>query len=171
VTGLLRFTVSALFLGTVLTGVVSVYPQSAEALGVEFRNLPALERQVEQGKCFAAELDERGRTIFRRLEDKRRVTLELLEGRLSLLQAAVRFRELNARPRQNPVDLRDLFPGRSDAERVCRQVISWVSGEEGGIDPKRREVLQGALEKELEQLLASGRPLAWPDQQSSEGRQ
>jgi hypothetical protein len=168
---LLRFTVSALFLGTVLTGVVSAYPESAEALGVDIWNLPALERQVEQSERFDAELDEWGRTIFTRLDGKHRVTLELLEGRLSLLQAAVRFRDLNTLPRRNPVDLRDLFPGRSDAERVCRQVIRWASEEGRAIDPKRGESLQASLEKELQQLLACGKPISWPDQQAHETRQ
>jgi hypothetical protein len=162
-TGLLRLTFSALFLSTVLATAASVYPEGAVALGVDFWNLPALERQMAESERYSAELDEWGQAICTRLESKHRVTLDLLAGRLSLLQAAVRFRDLNAGGRHNPADLRNFFPGRSEAERVCRQVVCWVSEDSQATDPEQGLFLHGRLEKELQQLLASGRPISWPD--------
>jgi hypothetical protein len=166
VTGLIRFTFSALFVSTVLAGIASFYPQWAVALGVDFWNIPALERQVEETERASNDLDEWGHTIFDRIVAKRRVTRDVLEGRLSLLEAAIRFRDLNAQRRPNPVSLRDAYPGRTDAERVCRQVISWVVAEAQFIDPQQAKTVVASLERELEQRLAGGKTISWPDEQT-----
>ena len=58
-----------------------------------------------------------------RILAKDRVVKELLDGRLTLFEAAAFFRRLNeAPPRAAGLD----FPGDSDEERLCRQVIQWV---------------------------------------------
>jgi hypothetical protein len=164
VNGLIRFAFSALLLGTALAGLVAVYPECAVALGVDIWNLPALGREVEDSERVSTELEEWGQTLMARIRRKRGVTLDLLEGRLSLLEAADRFRALSVRGPHDPADPIKVFPGRTETERVCRQVISRVFDEATVIDPQRAEAVRAALEWELEQRLAGGKTISWPEQ-------
>src|SRR5262245_4691846 len=94
--------------------------------------------------------------VVERCAEKHRLAAEVLEGRLGLLEAATHFRDLNEQP---PPFLwerfRDRFPGRSDDERHCRQVIAFVKAalpEYRGADPAP----VARLEAELEELLRQG---------------
>jgi hypothetical protein len=102
------------------------------------------------------ELGDLRRRVLRCIEEKRRLTAEVVEGRRTLLEAAARFRDLN---RQNPGFNWDRFrvvcPGNSDDERCCRQVLAYVRQEvqdRPGADP----ALPGRLEAELRDLLGRG---------------
>src|SRR5260370_29933598 len=57
---------------------------------------------------------------------RERVVDRLLEGEMSLPQAAAWFRYLNDNPREYRLNYRELWPGNSDGEKLCRQVIQWV---------------------------------------------
>jgi hypothetical protein len=94
------------------------------------------------------------RDILRRAVAKQRLTVEVVEGRLSLVEAATGFRDLDEQP--PPFDwraFRDAFPGASDDERHCRQVLCYVGGELQG-RPGADPALLGRLEAELQDLLA-----------------
>ncbi len=80
----------------------------------------------------------------------------MVEGRLPFLEAAARFRDLNG---ENPGFQRERFrqayPGASDGERCCRQVLARVRLEvqdRPGADPG----LPDRLEAELGDLLSRG---------------
>src|SRR3954469_14591968 len=60
--------------------------------------------------------------LQRRMASRVVVVEQLLAGELSLLEAAVRFRSLNDAVPQHRVQLLH-WPGNSDGERLCRQVI------------------------------------------------
>jgi hypothetical protein len=99
-----------------------------------------------------------------RLQAKECVVKEVREGRLTLLEAAVRFRDLNAQGRPNPMPLQEAFTGSTDAERVCRQVISWVYEEVRLTDTRQAEKLRASLEEDLRHLLARQETLSWPEE-------
>jgi hypothetical protein len=70
------------------------------------------------------------RAVQGRLDVKRRLVADVADGRLALLEAAARFRDLD---RDWAAPQRDLFraawPGRSDDERYCRQVLRLAENE------------------------------------------
>jgi hypothetical protein len=94
--------------------------------------------------------------ILQRIELKDRVIADLLEGRLTLLQAAAWFAHLNDGGPPQFRELGDLFfHGASRGERLCRQVIQWCvvelrdrpSCETGPILERLEEELRSHLEQ------------------------
>ncbi|SRR5579885_289291 len=75
----------------------------------------------------AEELDRLTAQVLRRGEAKRAAARDLAEGRLTLLKAAARLRDLD---RQDPAFDAELFrlrtDGATDDERHCRQVIKLI---------------------------------------------
>ncbi len=108
-----------------------------------------------------AEMDRRLRVARGRIDAKWEVVRRLLVGRLTLLEAAAQFRDLNAEPADCPCQDGHVWPNASLEERLCRQVIAWAQRE-------ARDGATGAgaavtrLEAELAALLARGEPLRLP---------
>jgi hypothetical protein len=68
-------------------------------------------------------------TTQRRVKARLRVMDELIEGQITLMEAAAHFRTLDATlPCRSTYThwLRTLQPGRSDEERLCNRVIEYV---------------------------------------------
>jgi hypothetical protein len=87
------------------------------------------------------------------LEAKQLVIQELLAERLTIRQAAMRFLELNlACPGYNWEQFRELYPGKSDEERHCRQALVFVSRY---LDPEASRDLMARWRSELEDSTAS----------------
>jgi hypothetical protein len=116
--------------------------------------------EVERGR----RLDDLTGAYARRVQAKHRLVADVIAGRLSLLPAAARFRDLNEQP---PVydreRFRALYPGADDGERHCREVLAWVADaleddpEPGGTDLLTR------LEEELQERHRSqAGSKAWP---------
>jgi hypothetical protein len=85
---------------------------------------------------------------LQRLEAKKAIIGQLIDGRLRLLDAAARFREL-ARPVQAPAESSE---GHDGDEYWCRSVIGWVClalSEQ----PERADPLAGKLEAELTAMI------------------
>jgi hypothetical protein len=85
---------------------------------------------------------------------KRQIALDVIEGRLSLVDAAAKYGELNRQhPIAIPLDHGDDHPTplrspvRTDEERLCRQVINWV-GALLSEDPDRAKIVVARLELE-----------------------
>jgi hypothetical protein len=101
-------------------------------------------------------LDERLGTVLRCCSEERRLAREVVAGRLGLVEAAGRFRDLTAdEPTFNRESFRRAYPGGSDEERYCRQVIAFVRvalSEQPGADPS----VVGCLEAELQDRLERG---------------
>jgi hypothetical protein len=81
--------------------------------------------------------------------DKSEVTAQVIAGRLGLVEAARRFRDLDAAA---PEFSREAFcrtwPGRTDEERYCREVLGFVRTSLDD-EPGRRRVVLGRLEAEM----------------------
>ncbi len=105
-------------------------------------------------------LDELSGAYARRIFAKHGLVEDVIAGRLSLRQAAARFRDLNEQP---PAFDRErflsLYPGADDDERHCREVLAWVLDQsQGNLDTD----LAARLETELQAVLdrAGAAPLS-----------
>jgi hypothetical protein len=82
---------------------------------------------------------------LQRLEAKKAIIGQIIDGRLRLLEAASQFEEL-ARPANSALE------GHNDLEYWCRSIIGWVClalSEQ----PERADTLAGNLEAELSACL------------------
>jgi hypothetical protein len=67
--------------------------------------------------------------LLARIGKRQQITLDLAAGRMSVFEAAAKFKRLNAEPNLSPDNALDHFPGASDNERQCRQVIVWLQNQ------------------------------------------
>jgi hypothetical protein len=112
-------------------------------------------------KQISMRLDEEFRGTIARLEAKQRVLNKLLAGWLTFLEAVAHFRALDQLPPAFHWDhFRDLYPGNSDEERHCREVIRWLLNTAD--DPCLGLAHAGRYESELNALLKRG-PICLPD--------
>lgn len=99
--------------------------------------------------------DERLMALAKRMRSKAQVVWQLLDGDLSLFDAAAAFRFLNDYPTTLKDNSWHRLPGKSDGEKLCRQVISWA---ESHLLLKRGEAevadLVSRWERELEEHIA-----------------
>ena len=131
------------------------------ALVAAWAYVPASHR--EPGSTLLADVPDEVRRATARIQAKNLAIDDLLDGQLTLLEAAATFRAINATNRDVTAALRRDWPGNSDAERICRQVIHWA-----GLRAQERqgashaELTVARLERELDGLLACGCPLELP---------
>jgi len=92
--------------------------------------------------------------VRRCTEGKREVTLEVIAGRLTLPEAAERFRELHETRDEGYEDSPPPGPDHRDEEAMCLNVIVWVAAELHE-NPPRARVVVSRLEDELRDRLPS----------------
>jgi hypothetical protein len=102
-------------------------------------------------------LEQTRRALFRRLKRKHRVTHAVLARQVTLLEAAAYFRALNYQPPDHNWDqFRTRWPGDSDDERHCHEVIHWVYLAMTDTDPCLAEAVRANLDGELSAHLRRG---------------
>jgi hypothetical protein len=103
------------------------------------------------------DLDHRLAASHRVSEARKRIAWQVLTGQLSLLQAAQRYQDLNeSYDGFSWENFRMMFPGGTDDERVCRQVIQFVQIELSE-DSQAGKLPATKLERELADLLRRGK--------------
>jgi hypothetical protein len=142
-------------LGASLTALGHYRPAWAAHWNLDWWSLPELQENVRQGQQTRAAMEPRCDAAAARLAAKEQTTQELLAGRLTLVQAAARFRVLNASATGEARDLTLYLDGATDEERLCRQVIGWAKGARAIRSPEAGEQTCQRLEEELAGLLAS----------------
>lgn len=123
-----------------------------ERLGLDAGGVDKLLREIESEARRRQELEARGKVLFAILAAKQQLAREVAAGRLNLLEAAERFRNLNeSLPDFDLFHFRRGNPGDSDVERLCRQVLAVVAEtlEEDG-DPGTAAPIMARLEAELQ---------------------
>jgi hypothetical protein len=142
---------------TVLGGVaLAVFrPDWASALGLDVWNLPQLERRIADQEKQREEFQKKARVLNVRIAAKEEVIYELMDERTTLLEAAAAFRKLDAESVVFGGKSSDTFPGQTEGERTCRQVIQWVRVQSQDWEPAQAERLVARLEAELESHLCS----------------
>jgi hypothetical protein len=114
----------------------------------ELAGVLGLDETIEEHRQRARELDVGYRAVERSRRAKCQAANELVAGRLTLWEAAARFREVTVRPRECVVLLRSFRHGASDDELFCRCVIEYVESELAA-DPARAAAVVGRLNVEL----------------------
>jgi hypothetical protein len=109
-------------------------------------------RQAQE-EARGAELEARLRALTRCKEGKVAAARDLIRGRLKLLAAAARFRDLQQSVPGYPWEgFRRAYPGDSEEERLCRAVIGYVGDavrDEPGADPNLVRRLEAELQGHL----------------------
>jgi hypothetical protein len=146
-TALTRNLASVVLLLTCLGGVVSAWQSPGGVDWAEcWRDYVETRRREEQ-------LDQQLRAIHARITAKGEAAWGLIEGRLTLLEAAARFREANEATGDR-FGAYWRWADRPEGERLCRQVIEWVDAElRTAGAPVGDRVLVGRLEAELAEHL------------------
>jgi hypothetical protein len=148
-----RLFLSVSLLAALLAGVARLRPDWVSGLGLDGSGPSDVGRQMEAERQRAALLDRRHEVVRRRLDAKNMVVGQLLDGRLTLAEAAAWFKALNESPADCPAVSHGESPGASEGERLCRQVIGWVQAERAGQSASQAEATSVRLEEELQTLL------------------
>jgi len=124
--------------------------------GVHFWAAPRADEGSSPETLPGNEPSEEVAAVVRRLHEKQALAREVADGRLTLREVAARYRELDeAAPGFHWEEFRRKYPGASDEERHCREVISFVRA----LPPERGDgerTVAGRLESELQASTARG---------------
>jgi hypothetical protein len=115
----------------------------------------------EEVRKFASDVAERHDYLSRfdgkalvRIKTRREIIEELAAGRMTLFDAASRFKQLNSEPNPGKIDVLSLFRGATENERLCRQVITWLDTITHNMTESQRQQVLGQAEAELRNHLA-----------------
>src|SRR5262249_3087318 len=111
----------------------------------------------------------RSEMVNHNIEIKRTIVAEIVAGRLTLRQAAIRFQEANYKVENND---RDLLPDHqvpATEEGVYQQVLAWMRAEVSSLSPEEAQRILAPLEKEYESRFGSLEPST--ESLRSDGRQ
>jgi hypothetical protein len=150
---LTRWFACAVAAPAILLGACLMRPQWAGRVGLDVWTLPEVQAQVEEGRSSGARIDEQFQQVRACEEGRDRVDDELLAGRIGLLEAAGRYRALNAAAPRGGGDLLHYYGGHSEEERCCRQVIRRVGARLRRESPEDAGRVTAALEAELAEHL------------------
>ena len=150
-----RYAVSLLLLGVCSAALATFYPGWTTTAGLDVWNLPKLERELADNQRLSENLDWQEEIVRDRTVAKSHILQELLARRLTLTEAAARFRGLDHEPAECPERGPDYYAGRTEGERYCREVIQWVRAETMTWPPTRGEETLSRLEAELNAYLST----------------
>jgi hypothetical protein len=149
---LTRLLGAALVAVGLLAGVLLVRPAWLSDAGLDFWELPGLYADLENSNREMDDLTQRQKALFHRLTTRQEVLRALRADSLSLIEAAARFGQVNREEPETMSYVREMYPGNSDEERVCRQVLAWARADLSG-DPGKGRATLLRLEAELEAYL------------------
>jgi len=138
---------AALALGG-LAGMSQAVPEWVEDSGLDFWNLPRVNRQLELQARRTEDLDARLENTFSRIEIRQRVVDQILAGQMSLREAAAKFRELTQAVPKHVELVKLHYPDMSEDEMYCRYVLDYLW--RGCGFPKEPTPVLLKLQRELE---------------------
>jgi hypothetical protein len=144
-----------------LAAALGLFPGLAAAVGLDLWNVPAALDAIGQAAESNRRIDEEILATQMRMDRREVVTEDVVASRLTLVEAAARFRRVDADASEAyRHGWRHLSEGDSDEERYCRQVLGYAGlALRGRADAA--DVLAG-LNRQLEEALARG-DLRLPD--------
>jgi hypothetical protein len=140
----------------VLFGIAWAQPDLLACCGLNFAEISQYQEQEVREQQRRESMDRHHQVILRRIEAKNEVVRELTTGQLSLMQAARRFKDLDETPATCQDDYRRSYPGRSDGEKACRQVLRWVESHLETLTPSQADALRRRLDAEWHEGLRLG---------------
>ncbi|HLJ94034.1 MAG TPA: hypothetical protein VKU02_12680 [Gemmataceae bacterium] len=144
--------------GIVLAGYVLeiAHPGWVPELATDLRNLPEIRSDLYGELELGGTLAEQMAVTGARTETKHRMLKALLDQRLTLVETATRFRDLDSALRGGAENrLRGVWPGRCDVERYCHQIIQ-ISEWELFEQPSKAEAVVARLKTELQAAADAG---------------
>lgn len=113
--------------------------------------------QAREASRLADELLVQEQVIFARAETKQHIVEDVIAGRLTLPEAADKFGELNSEAPESMTAVRLTIAGKSDKERLCREVIHRVKVELEERTSEAERVVP-RLEREMHEHLGEAVP-------------
>jgi len=148
----LRLALCAVVVAVAGIGLDIAHPGCLNNLGSELGSLPGLRSSIREEIDKQNDLQERCKIVLARLDAKRNIAAAVIAERLSLWEAAERFRDLaNAAAAQNGQPPQKLVSYAVD-EHICREVIACVNAELWD-QPELAAVVGARLERELQEEL------------------
>ncbi len=148
------WTLIVCLIGFVLVGVTHANPEWPLESGLDFWNVSQYQAELDAYRRINDNLDQLCVAVRHRNETKQHVLQEVVSERLTLAQAAIEIRELTA---SNPGFLtvsRRAYPGCSDDELYCRNVIASVRNL--ALPAAQCDRVVSGLNAQLEALKAKG---------------
>jgi len=103
-----------------------------KALGFDREDIYSQLARMDAERTRTRDLRTRDRAFLENIEGKKHVIQAVIDGRLTLREAAAQFQTLNLLcPEYDWEGFRSAFPGRTEEERHCRQVLSCLRIEVG----------------------------------------
>ncbi len=124
-------------------------PAWAKAAGVDVWSIRELNDELASGTARRQELDIHDEVIQRRIALKEGIVGDLLAGRLSLAEATSQFAALNLPRADAMAVIRATYPGRTDEEKLARNVIEYARLR---VDDKTPPGVMARLEAEFDRL-------------------
>jgi hypothetical protein len=100
----------------------------------------------------------RSEMVTRNIEVKRTTVVDIVAGRLTLHEAAVRFQEANCLIENNDPDLLPAYHKPATEQGVYQQVLGWVRSEVSSLPAEQAKRILTPLEKEYESKFGSSNP-------------
>jgi hypothetical protein len=140
-----------LLVAALLGAVCCLRPGWARVPGLDFWDVAALGADLEAELERSADLDEENAAVLRRLHTEEEVAEAVLGGRLDLLHAAARIRDVFAPDEKSRHCLEMAYPAVGEDERYCRTVIRWVAALQAVHPPADVRRQAARLEAELDE--------------------
>jgi hypothetical protein len=150
-----------LFVGA-LFALGNPFSEKVASLLNEWGVTPKRMTTISEGERRTAKLERYGARLLERTEARRAVINYLVDGQLTLLEAAQYFRTLNDSDPEHATSEFDIYEGQTEAEQFCRRVIAYASGEMKLSAPERANQVVSRLEVELSEYLARYGRVEWP---------
>lgn len=164
-----RISMALALVGSTVVAVESARPAWMAAFDLDWWSLPELHGAMTRMERESDAMSQAHVVIRERVVRRRQVISDVFAGRRGLLEAAVAFRDLNEMPGAPATPYLELFPGTTEDERLCRQVISWVESDPQQGSPDRARALARQLEEELTARLQGPGGVRLPPRGSGHG--
>jgi hypothetical protein len=130
----LRTLIVGSFLAALLAAGALRYPTFADDADTVWR-LDDYQSGIRAADDGCRELDRRVETVILRNTMKQEAIRDLLDGKMTFVEAVYRFTQINRNQSQTEAYCR-LYPGRTDEQRAARQLIQYLRalGEQQGMD-------------------------------------
>jgi hypothetical protein len=159
--GLVRLSVPALLMAGA-AGLIYFGADKAPRRALVGNTPSSVQSYPDEGSLSDAEMERRQQIYLQRIVIKDRAVRDLLAGRLTLVQAAAQFRDVE---KEHPVTWwpRNTEPSPTEGERLCRMVMEKANGWVKATLPSQATAMAARLEAELEHHRGPDGTVCLPD--------
>lgn len=136
--------------------------------GLDFWSVPELRARIENDQRQQNELDVEDQLVLQRIEIKEGLISQLIDGRTTIPEVAAHFKQLNEGRELYLALYRKQYPGASDDECYCRNVVAFAEARLWRMGSQGREKSE-RLHRDLDRLLrGSSGQIVLPDVPTTE---